>query len=388
MVVHLGVRQWRSEVEGLNLSSRLDDEGLRTLLALKLVRGLGDIAIVRLLGRYGSAPKVWEAVAQEEPMEGVRAPALATLRRGPDWSAVDGVIARLKQMGAWVVHWGGPGYPEALQCLYHPPVILYGLGDPTSLNASAAVAVVGARRATSYGLRVARELSRELARHGVATVSGFALGIDGAAHRGSLEGGGTTIAVLGCGLDVDYPRAHRRLRREVAERGALVSEFEPGVLPDPKNFPRRNRIISGLARGVLVVEAGMKSGSLITASYALEQGREVFAVPGSIFSPVSRGTHWLIRQGATLVASAEELVEELGMDRPSRAALKRDGVPEDPPLGPGEKQVLEVMEAYPLHIDEIADRARMPAAEVARILVNLELDDMVSALPGHMYQLR
>ena len=193
------------------------------------------------------------------------------------------------------------------------------------------------------------------------------------------------MAVLGCGLDLDYPRSHRRLRRRVAEQGLLLTEFDPGTPPDPGNFPKRNRIISGLARAVVVVEADMKSGSLITASHALEQGKEVYAVPGSIYSPVSRGTHWLIRQGAPLISSPLELLEELRLASPGGSPCPAEAGRRGR-MGPREERVLACLEAYPLHIDEIAARAGLSASEVGRILVNLELDDMVTALPGHMYQ--
>ena len=358
-------------------------EELRHVVALRLVPGLGDKGIVRLLRRAGSARSVWALEDPGAEVPFLRASAVSALRQGPDWSRVDRVLERLLEMEGWAVYWGGPGYPPSLSELPDPPPVLFGLGDPGVMSAGP-VAVVGARKATGYGRRVAADLAKGLAAVGIPTISGLALGIDAAAHHGSLEGGAATVAVLGCGLDVDYPRTNRGLKQRVSEKGAVVTEFEPGTKPEAPNFPRRNRIISGLARAVVVVEAGERSGSLITASHALEQGKDVFAVPGSIYSPVSRGTHWLIRQGAPLVGSVEDLLEELGCHAGQQEGEAGEGYR----LTREEESVISALEPYPLHLDEIAAKLGMPVAEVGRILVNLELNDMVTALPGHMYQRR
>ena len=263
-----------------------------------------------------------------------------------------------------------------------------------------AVAIVGSRQATPYGLRVTDALARELSALGFTIVSGFARGIDAAAHRAALASGGRTVAVLGCGLDVDYPSGHASLRAEIAGSGAVLTEFAPGTAPFATNFPRRNRIISGLALGVVVVEASEDSGSLITARLALEQGREVFAVPGPIDAPTSRGPHGLLKQGAKLVETVDDIVEELlpqleTMRTPlsqdsmvTGAGKRRSFAPKPPDLSPEEQVVLRVIGREPSHLDDLTEQSHLPAAEVARILLGLELKALVHQLPGQQYCLK
>ena len=263
-----------------------------------------------------------------------------------------------------------------------------------------AVAIVGSRQATPYGLRVTDALARELSALGFTIVSGFARGIDAAAHRAALASGGRTVAVLGCGLDVDYPSGHAALRTEIAGSGAVLTEFAPGTAPFATNFPRRNRIISGLALGVVVVEASEDSGSLITARLALEQGREVFAVPGPIDAPTSQGPHGLLKQGAKLVETVDDIVEELlpqleTMRTPlsqdsmvTGAGKRRSFAPKPPDLSPEEQVVLRVIGREPRHLDDLTEQSRLPAAEVARILLGLELKALVHQLPGQQYCLK
>jgi DNA processing protein len=210
---------------------------------------------------------------------------------------------------------GRPGYPALLTELFDPPVRLYVRGESAAVLEQASVAIVGARSCSSYGAQVARTLARELAAAGLVVVSGLARGIDGEAHRGALASGGLTVAVLGCGIDRDYPRAHADLARRITDSGAVVSEYQPGVEPAPWQFPARNRIIAGLTRATVVVEARRRSGALITADFALELGREVFAVPGEITSGLSAGTNDLIRQGATPLLAADDVLEALGLKR-------------------------------------------------------------------------
>ncbi|TLY43264.1 MAG: DNA-protecting protein DprA [Nitrospirae bacterium] len=279
-------------------------------------------------------------------------------------------------------------YPELLRAIHDPPAVLYcdGSVEPGDRQA---VAIVGSRRATPYGLRITETLAGELSALGFTIVSGFARGIDAAAHRASLAAGGRTIAVLGCGLDVDYPPGHARLREEIAGSGAVLTEFEPGTPPRAPNFPRRNRIISGLALGAVVVEAAEDSGSLITARLALEQGREVFAVPGPIDVPTSRGPHGLLKQGAKLVETVDDIVEELlpQLDRPLQT-LKTEPIaalPEHVALSPSERTVLDVMSRDPLHLDDLTERSRLTTPAVAAILLGLELKALVKQLPGQRY---
>src|SRR6059036_259205 len=279
-------------------------------------------------------------------------------------------------------------YPAWLRTIPDPPPVLYcdGSMEPGDRQA---VAIVGSRQATPYGLRVTDALARELSRLGFTIVSGFARGIDAAAHRAALASGGRTVAVLGCGLDVDYPSGHASLHAEIAGSGAVLTEFAPGTPPRATNFPRRNRIISGLALGVVVVEAADDSGSLITARLALEQGREVFAVPGPIDVPTSRGPHGLLKQGAKLVETVDDIVEELlpQLDRPLQT-LKTEPIaalPEHVELSPSERTVLEVMSREPLHLDDLTERSRLTTPAVAGILLGLELKALVKQLPGQRY---
>src|SRR6266849_4467084 len=305
----------------------------------------------------------------------------------------------LKAQEGKVIDLGDERYPELLRAIHDPPAVLYcdGLPEPSDRQA---VAIVGSRQASPYGLRVTNALAGELSGLGFTIVSGFAHGIDAAAHRAALAAGGRTIAVLGCGLDVDYPPGHAPLRAEIAGSGAVLTEFDPGTPPRATNFPRRNRIISGLALGVVVVEAAEDSGSLITARLALEQGREVFAVPGPIDAPTSRGPHGLLKQGAKLVETVDDIVEELlpqleTMRTPlsqdfvaTGAGRRRPFAPKPPDLSPEEQVVLRVIGREPRHLDDLTEQSRLSAAEVARILLGLELKALVHQLPGQQYCLK
>jgi DNA processing protein len=252
--------------------------------------------------------------------------------------------------------------PPLLRAIHDPPKRLYlrGAAGPELLS-HVAVAVVGARACSSYGSQVARLLGRELAAAGIVVVSGLARGIDGEAHRGALERDGHTVAVLGCGIDRDYPAAHAELARKIAERSLLVSEYEPGVEPAPWRFPARNRIIAGLCAATVVVEARERSGALITADFALEEGREVFAVPGEITSALSAGTNELLRLGATPLTRVEDVLEALGIERP------RSETTEAHPL----------LDLLPASVDELVRKSGLPASELAAALAELELSDRV-----------
>jgi DNA processing protein len=263
-------------------------------------------------------------------------------------------------------------YPPLLAELHDPPAAIHVRGD-TEILEEPAVAIVGARSCSSYGAGVARELARELARAGVVVVSGLARGIDGEAHRGTLEGGGRTVAVLGCGIDRDYPRSHSELARRIREHGAVVSEYPPGVEPAPWRFPARNRIIAGLCAATVVVEARERSGALITADFALELGRDVFAVPGEITSALSSGTNDLLRQGAAPLLSAGDVLEALGLESAVRQL---------PPLSPAGSQVLRFLADGARDADDIARASGRTTAEVAAVLVELELAGVASEADG------
>jgi len=274
------------------------------------------------------------------------------------------------------------GYPEQLKNIYDPPPVLYTRGDRNSLR-EVAVALVGSRRATPYGLSVAENLARELAAAGVGVVSGMARGIDTAAHRGALKGGGKTVAVLGCGLDVAYPRENAGLAKEIASNGAVISEFPPGSQPEAWHFPVRNRIISGLSKIVVVVEATEKSGALITANVALEQGRDVMAVPGQITAPNSRGANNLIKQGAAVVLGTGDITAELGMgvlftpqtvDNAGRLQMNDD-----------ETLLSRFIEYEPVAVEMLVQKTGLPAGRVLTALMYLEMKGLVRQMPGRLY---
>jgi DNA processing protein len=269
-----------------------------------------------------------------------------------------------------------PLFPERLGAIFDPPPALYlrGDGEP-ALLARRAVAVVGARSCSPYGAQVARRLGRELAAAGLVVVSGLARGVDGEAHRGALEAGGTTVAVLGCGIDRDYPASHAQLSRRIEEQGLVVSEYEPGVEPAPWRFPARNRIIAGLCEAVVVVEARERSGALITADFGLDEGRDVFAVPGEITSALSAGTNALLKVGATPLTSPKDVFEALGMEQPDAAAAAVD-------VSPEATQVLELVRESPAAADELAERGTLDAGAISVALTELELAGLVAAADG------
>jgi DNA processing protein len=312
------------------------------------------------------------------------------------------VTQRLEAAQAWLaasprrqaLTLGDPAYPTALLSTEDPPLLLFAEGR-AELLAAPALAVVGSRHPTPQGAANAREFAAHLSAQGWTIVSGLAQGVDGAAHEGALAGRGSTIAVVGTGPDIPYPRQHAALAQRVAEGGLLLSEYAPGTPPLPANFPLRNRIIAGLGRGTLVVEAALQSGSLITARLAVEAGREVFAIPGSIHSPQSRGCHALIRQGAKLVESAQDIVEELGgaLVAPAAAARRRSGpaaadTPGDatPPPPSDADAVLQALGHDPATLDALAARTGLSAAALGARLLELELDGAVSRLPGGLFQ--
>ena len=312
---------------------------------------------------------------------------------------------RIKKNNFLLICIGDDDYPSNLLKIPDPPAVLFSSGTFMARDL-VSIAVVGSRYASPAGIIFAEKLTSDLARNGVAVVSGLAVGIDSAAHRGALKAGGRTLAVLGCGLDVDYPTVNADLKQAIARSGALLTEFPLGTPPTPGNFPLRNRIISGLSLGVVVVEAAERSGSLITARFALEQGREVFAVPGVAGSMRSTGTHRLIRQGAKLVESVEDILEEIRpLIRPGHVptgatnhgelpGMEKSGRPEfgsgsgagPLPQGSPEETILtRILDKVPKHIDEIAQEANMPVQRAAAILLELELKGIVSQLPGKYF---
>ena len=368
----------------------LGDDEFAAWLRLLETPGVGRDSARRLLASFGSPEAVFSAPVAA--LRDVAGPAIerALATAPPEFDT------RLAAARAWriggpdrhVLTLGDPAYPPLLLQTADPPLLLYLQGRP-DLLAAPSVAVVGSRNPTAQGTDNARDFARALSQAGLAVVSGLALGIDGAAHEGALAaasgpGRAGTIAVVGTGLDIAYPSRHRSLAQRIAESGTLVSEYAPGTPPIAANFPQRNRIIAGLSLGTLVVEAALRSGSLITARMALEAGREVFAIPGSIHSPQSKGCHALIQQGAKLVQTADDIIEELRGPRQAAlsatAATDEDDAPADP--------LLEALGHDPVTLDALQARTGWPTAELSARLLDLELDGQVARLPGGLFQRR
>jgi DNA processing protein len=354
-------------------------------LALHLVPGLGNVAFKNLLERFGAPEEIFCATLGDlMDVDGLRKEVARKIVAREYTSDPENVLSTLERGNARVVTYADPDYPPPLREIHDPPMVLYIKGREIPRK-SVFVAVVGSRNPTPYGLKTAEKIGQGLARRGVGVASGMARGIDSAAHWGCLSGRGFTVAVLGTGIDTVYPYSNRRLFEKMTDKGAALTEFPLGTPPEPKNFPIRNRLISGLSKGVVVVEATMRSGSLITASVALEQGREVFAVPGSVHSFKSTGCHFLIKQGAKLVESADDVLDELGMNYPF--APKTDTFKEKsfPPPEGSERALYEIIGDYPLHIDEIAREGNMEPGEVSSVLTRMELKGLIRQLPGKMF---
>jgi DNA processing protein len=333
-----------------------------------------------LLDHFGDLESAWHADALELRQAGLDRRALANLLDLRAKIDLGAELAKLAEHNIKVLTWRAPHYPSRLLQIPDPPPVLYVRGQLTEAD-EWALAVVGTRRASAYGKIVAERLVADLAANHVTIVSGLARGIDAEGHRAALKMAGRTVAVLGCGLDLVYPPEHRNLALQILENGAMISEYPLGTRPEASNFPPRNRIISGLSLGVLVVEAGIKSGALITADYAADQGRDVFAVPGNLFVRSSAGTNRLIQDGAKLVTGAEDILEELNLMMVAQQVEVRAVVPETK----AEALLLEHLGLEPTHVDEIALRAGLPIADVTSNLALMELKGMVRQVGGMNY---
>jgi DNA processing protein len=370
-------------------------DATREWLALSFVQGIGSARLKQLLRRFDSPTGVLQAPAAELGKcrflseQQIRSIGQVDALR----QAADIELDKLARLGGQVLTLADKAYPALLRQTAQPPPVLFVRGR-TELLCSPSVAIVGSRAATSYGRRVSFHLARELANHSVCVVSGLALGIDAEAHAGCLAGGGDTIGVLGCGLDVVYPGRNRSLYAAIAERGLLVSEYPLGTRPEPFRFPARNRIIAGLSSGVVVVEASRKSGSLITVQYGLEEGREVFCVPGQIDSVKSSGTHWLLQQGASLIVGADDIVEQLSLQQPQTAnavgRADRSAPSADSAAGLDREAaaLLSIIESYPQTRTELLQRSALSTARLSELLLVLELDGLVEILPGDQIRKR
>jgi DNA processing protein len=349
--------------------------------ALKAVPHVGNVTFRRLLGRFGSAENVFKVSAKElASVRGINPETVACIGNHEFRAEAEAECRAVRRAGIKIVTFLSSEYPKALLGIPDHPPYIYVKG--TICSEEPAIAIVGSRRASTYGLNTAEKLAYDLSSHHVSIVSGMARGIDTAAHRGALKAGGRSIGILGCGIDVTYPAENRRLFAEIAESGALVSEFPMGTEPRPENFPRRNRIISGISGGVLVVEAAENSGSLITAQYALDQGRDVFAIPGNINYGNSRGTNKLIKQGAKLVERVEDILEELPRGQTGGGTRAQDM---KITLSPLEAGIYTLLAGYPLHIDDIIAKSALTVSEVSAILLRLELNGMITQLPGKYF---
>jgi DNA processing protein len=353
---------------------------LRYWIGFNMVKGIGPARVRRLLDHFGDLALAWHASPEALRTAGLdrrSVEALAAARGGID---LDQVLRRLEQAGVTVLTWESPDYPVNLRNIAQPPPVLYVRGQLTPAD-EWAVALVGTRQASAYGREVTRELATALAASGVTVVSGLARGIDIVGHRAALEAGGRTVAVLGSGLDQIYPAEHQPTATAIAKAGAVVSDYPLGTPPDAANFPPRNRLISGLAKGVVVVEADERSGALITATFAAEQGREVFAVPGSIRAPTCRGPNKLIQQGAKVVLSATDILEELNLVMVTEHQQVRAALPADET----ETRVLACLAGEPVHVDELGAQLNLPIAQVSSALALMELKGLVRQVGGMNY---
>jgi DNA processing protein len=355
-------------------------------LALRRLPGVGTRTQLDLLEHFGSIEAIFSASrGQLEKALVGKNEAIDALLAGPDENVLKSELEWLSEPRHHLMTWVDPDYPVLLREIPDPPLVLYIAGERPLLSAQQ-LAIVGSRNPTPMGRENARAFAKSLAGAGLVITSGMALGVDSAAHRGALEAGGKTIAVAGTGLDRVYPARHRDLAHEIVKHGALVSEFPLGTPPLPENFPVRNRIISGLSLGTLVVEAALQSGSLITARMANEQGREVFAIPGSIHAPQSRGCHALIRQGAKLVETAQDILEELGPLAGVALQAANENTPPGLRLDSTMETLLEHIGHDPVSIDTLIERCGLTADAVSSMLLQMELNGLVSNCPGGKVQ--
>jgi DNA processing protein len=356
------------------LDSKLSDSAL--WISLSYIPGLGGQGFCQLLRAFGDPASIY-AASFNQLHAIVSEPIARLINAGPDQDAIAPAMQWLKSPSNHLVTLADNDYPKALLEIPDPPPLIYAKGQLNWLN-TPGIAVVGSRNASTQGEKNAEDFSQALCQHGYTIISGMALGIDGAAHRGALKANGATIAVVGTGLDIVYPSRHRDLAHQIVERGLIISEFPLGTPSRAQNFPRRNRLISGLSLGCLVVEANVQSGSLITARLAAEQGREVFAIPGSIHSPLSKGCHQLIKQGAKLVDNMQDIVDELG----GASTLIDNNRPVSAEVHP----LLDCMGHDPVSMEALVERSGLTSDNLSAMLLVLELESKVASLPGGRYQ--
>jgi DNA processing protein len=369
------------------------EDSLVDWIALSFVIGVGSRTAAMLIDRFGSPSGCFQASTYALESAGLPGPTIDAIKSAEPRKKADRELERLRAIGGEANVLRDPRYPHLLRETYDPPIVIYVRGDLSPVMRRPAIAVVGSRFCSTYGRNVAERISRDLAARGVALISGLARGIDSCAHRAALEVKGLTVGVMGTGLDDCYPKENRKLIERIAAAGAIVTEFPLGSPPISQNFPFRNRVISGLSLGVLVVEAAERSGSLITARLAYEQGRDVYAVPGNVTSAKSFGPNYLIKDGAKLVQSWRDIVEEFPhelkepiLTAEQEEARREQGARDQISLAPTEKKVLALLKVdEPLHIDQLITRSGLNLGELMGALLNLEMRDRVRQLPGKAF---
>lgn len=349
-------------------------------VGFNLIKGIGAVRMRGLIAYFGGLESAWNAGSGALAESGLGAKVIERVLAARQNVDLDQVWAKIESQGIKILTWQDEDYPSRLKEIDQPPPVMYIRGEylPDDLFA---VAIVGTRRVTSYGRQITEELAGFLASNGITVISGLARGVDAIAHQSALKAGGRTIAILGSGVDKIYPPEHMKLAAQMLERGAIMSDYAPGTPPDASNFPPRNRIISGLSLAVVVIEAGETSGALITAEFAAEQGREVFAVPGSILAPQSKGANKLIQNGAQPLLNASDLMQALDFTRIGEHKAARKALPADEI----EARLLNVLGAEPLHVDQIRGQADLPIEKVSATLALMELKGMVRQVGGMNY---
>ncbi len=356
------------------------DERTKYWVGFNHIRGIGPVRLERLLQHFGDIRSAWEARSYQLSAAGLSDNLSRQLIQTRENICLDEIMETILEAGIKVYYWDHPNYPERLRRITQSPFVIYLKGDLIEEDIWG-IAIVGTRRYSDYGRQVTGELARMLAGYGITVISGLARGIDGIAHQNSLDAGGRTIAVLGSGIDKIYPPEHKKLAERIVCQGALISDYPIGTPPDGSNFPPRNRLISGLSKITIVIEAGKKSGALITAGYAAEQGKEVFAVPGKITSPVSKGTNLLIKQGAHPLLSAQDVLDLLNMSLITEQRMVKKTLPSDP----REALLFQAVGDEPQHVDEICTLVNLPIEEVTSTLALMELKGMVRKTFGMKY---
>lgn len=349
-------------------------------VGFNLVKGIGPVRVEKLLAYFGSLSEAWQSPAHHLAAAGLNASLCQQLIQIRREICLDQLVDELHAAGIKILTWDDPAYPERLRVIAQSPFVIYLRGDLIEEDIWS-VAIVGTRRFSPYGQQVTELMARTLAEQGITIISGLARGIDGIAHRQALDAGGRTLAVLGSGVDLVYPPEHRGLAERICRQGGLISDYPPGTPPDGSNFPPRNRIISALSKAVLVIEAGQKSGAVITANYAAEQGKDVFAVPGKITAPQSKGTNQLIKLGAHPLLEPQDVLDFLNMKLVAGQQVIRRTLPGDPK----EAVLYNEVGDEPLHVDELSRLTDLPIEEVTATLAVMELKGMVRKTFGMKY---